>query len=66
MNLTLLSGLFFVTGRSEFVFSENVDQKSNDKAKEPSEETENSVPESPVPGLPPRTHGTGVSKSGYW
>lgn len=66
MNLNLFSGPPFETGRSKFVSLENVDKKSNEKSKEPLEEAENSVPESPIPGLPPRSHGTGVSKSGYW
>lgn len=37
----------------------NADKKSNDPTKEPLEEKEHFVPESPIPSLPPRSRGTG-------
>ena len=59
-----LPGPFFVTYLSEFVSLAIVKKESNNKAQEPvteEEEEANPVPESPVPSLPPRSHGTGVS-----
>ena len=51
----------FVTRLSEFVSLVNAEKESSDKAKEIPEEAENPVPESPIPELPPRAQGTGVS-----
>lgn len=61
--LTDLPAPFLVTHLSEFVSLAIVKKESNNKTQEPVKEEEeaNPVPESPVPGLPPRSHGTGVS-----